>query len=206
MRTPIVRHSAAEEQNAVPNITLALKGDEELELKLAELKSGAPGITPAFGEGLAEAASVCLEDRSHSSPTPMRLSGEIGGQAILEWETTSTQARRCWNDNDEATEHGAYGIAALLIPRVSELQVVERSKKGTGFDYWLGTSTQTGALFQNRARLEVSGIRAGTDSKVGGRVRQKLKQTERSNGSIPAVVVVVEFGEPQSKMVKRCPT
>ena len=185
------------------NIRLTLEEGYELKLKLTDLRSGAPGITSAFGEGLAEAASVCLEDREHSSPTPMQISGEIGGRAILEWQTTSAQIRRCWNDDEEATEHGAYGIATLLVPQVSDLQVVERSKKGTGFDYWLGSSTETESLFQNRARLEVSGIRTGTEPAVAGRVRKKLKQTERSDADLSAVVVVVEFGEPQSRVARR---
>ena len=188
----------------ISDVRLTLEEGYELKLKLTDLRSGAPGITPAFGEGLAEAASVCLEDREHSSPTPMQISGEIGGRAILEWQTTSAQMRRCWNDDEEATEHGAYGIATLLVPQVSDLQVVERSKKGTGFDYWLGSSTETESLlFQNRARLEVSGIRTGTESAVAGRVRKKLKQTERSDADLSAVVVVVEFGEPQSRVARR---
>ena len=136
----------------------------------------------------------------------MQISGEIGGRAILEWQTASALIRRCWNDDEEATEHGAYGIATLLVPQVSDLQVVERSKKGTGFDYWLGSSTETESLFQNRARLEVSGIRTGTEAAVAGRVRKKLKQTERSDADLSAVVVVVEFGEPQSRVARRCPT
>ena len=188
----------------ISDVRLTLEEGYELKLKLTDLRSGAPGITPAFGEGLAEAASVCLEDREHSSPTPMQISGEIGGRAILEWQTTSAQMRRCWNDDEEATEHGAYGIATLLVPQVSDLQVVERSKKGTGFDYWLGSSAETESLlFQNRARLEVSGIRTGTESAVAGRVRKKLKQTERSDADLSAVVVVVEFGEPQSRVARR---
>lgn len=185
------------------NHTLVL--NQQLDLQLKELKSGAPGITPAFGEGLAEAASVCLEDRHHSSPTPMRISGELSGSAILEWEPPSSQIRRCWNDDEEATEHGAYGIATLLLPRVFDLEVVERSKKGTGFDYWLGSPTDTESLFQNRARLEVSGIRSGVESTVASRVRKKLRQTTQSDANLPAFVVVVEFGEPQSRIAKRCP-
>ena len=176
-----------------------------LQLKLADLKLGTPGITPAFGEGLAEAAGVCLEERKHSSPTPMQISGEALGSAILEWKPTSDQMRRCWNDDEVATEHGAYGIAALLVPRITNLQVVERSKKGTGFDYWLGTSAETETLFQNKARLEVSGIRTGPETIIASRVRKKLEQTEISDAALSAVVIVVEFSGPQSRVAKRCP-
>jgi len=185
------------------NINLSLAPDCQLDLKLTGLELGAPGITPAFGESLAEAAGVCLEDQNHSSPIPMQVSGALAADAVLEWEPISAQARQCWNDDDEATEHGAYGIAVLLVPQVSGLQVVERSKKGTGFDYWLGSATEEDSLFQNRARLEVSGIRNDTNSRVAQRVRKKLKQTERSDGHLPALVVVVEFSQPQSQIAKR---
>ena len=177
-----------------------------IQLKLANLKLGTPGITPAFGEGLAEAAGVCLEERDHSSPIAMLISGEAQGSATLEWEPTSDQMRRCWNDDEVATEHGAYGIATLLVPRITNLQVVERSKKGTGFDYWLGPSTETEMLFQNKARLEVSGIRTGPETTIVGRVRRKLRQTEKSDATLSAMVIVVEFSGPQSRVAKRCPT
>ena len=189
--------------NFMSYFDLSLDPDSQLNLKLTELRLGAPGITRAFGEGLAEAASVCLEDQEHSSPTPMQVSGELAGHAILEWEPTTGQAQRCWNDDEVATEHGAYGIATLLVQQVSDLQVVQRSKKGTGFDYWLGSATEEESLFQNRARLEVSGIRNATESRLVERVSRKLKQTKRSDESLPALVVVVEFGEPQSRIAKR---
>ena len=190
----------------VSAIKLTLESGNRIVLKLTDLKLGTPGITPAFGEGLAEAAGVCLEEREHSSPTAMQISGEAQGSATLEWEPTSAQMRRCWNDDEVATEHGAYGIATLLIPRITNLQIVERSKKGTGFDYWLGSATETATLFQNKARLEVSGIRTGPDATIVGRARKKLGQTEKSDAALSAVVIVVEFSGPQSRVAKRCPT
>ena len=53
-------------------------------------------------------------------------------------------------------------------------------------------------------RLEVSGIRFGGDSEIDSRVRRKLKQTDRSDGTFPAVMVVVEFGCPFAKIVEKC--
>lgn len=52
-------------------------------------------------------------------------------------------------------------------------------------------------LFQSKARLEVSGILAGTAPKVTTRVKRKQKQTKQSAAlNIPAHVIVVEFGQP----------
>jgi len=186
------------------DIKLFAPEGRELPLRLGDLKSGAPGLTPAVGEGLAQAASVCLEDQGHSSPTPMLISGEVTGSAVLEWDPTSDQIRRNWNDDDEATEYGACAIASLLAPELSGLQVVERAKKGTGFDYWLGSADDSECLFQNRARLEVSGIRAGAKTVIAARVREKLRQVERFGVALlPALVVVVEFSEPESRVAKR---
>jgi hypothetical protein len=75
--------------------------------------------------------------------------------------------------------------------------VVERSKKGPGFDYWLGNEDEDGEeLFQRKARLEVSGILSGSRLQVQARVRQKKEQMKPSDRLAPGYVAVVEFGTP----------
>ena len=86
------------------------------------------------------------------------------------------------------------GIAALLAKKEIGYAVLQRSRKGTGFDYWIGDDTPF--PFQNKARLEVSGIREGNDTVVRARVRQKINQTSRTDGALPAYVIIVEFGRP----------
>ena len=51
--------------------------------------------------------------------------------------------------------------------------------------------------------LEISGIREGNDQQVKARVQQKLKQTDRSDGALPAYVIVVEFGEPLAEVQEK---
>jgi len=176
------------------------------ELHLNALKEGTPGITQAFGEGLAQAASVCLEDQRHSSGDQMNVDGDFNRVYAMSWDTTTEQMRQCWADPEVATEHGAYGIASLLVPRLTDLTVIQRSRKGTGFDFWLGPEGDPAPLFQKKARLEVSGIRNGTKAIIQSRVRQKLEQIGRSDGPLPALVIVVEFGEPRSRVIKKCET
>jgi len=177
------------------------KGIEALHLKT--LEAGTPGITSAFGESLAQAASVCLEDQEHRNGTEMLVDGDFEISFYLFWDEASDQTRRCWANPEVATEHGAYGIATLLVLNLTELTIVERSRRGTGFDYWLGPKANPKPLFQGKARLEVSGIRKGTDVAIRSRAREKLKQTERSNGMLPTMVIVVEFGAPRSRVLKR---
>lgn len=176
-------------------------GDGTQALALRELEKGMPGITSEFGECLAQAASICLEEQNHRSGVQFNVDGDFNRVFVVLWETATEQMRRCWADPEVATEHGAYGIAALLVVELADLTVLERSRKGTGFDYWLGSKSAAEPLFQNKVRLEVSGIRNGDESAIKSRVKLKVEQTRRSEGILPAYVIVVEFGGPRSRAV-----
>ena len=173
-------------------------------IDLSSLAAGACGITPPLGDSLAEAASVCLESQNHSSPKSMEVHTNTNIIASdISWSVIDKQMRRAWNDDEVATEYGACGVAILVVREINHLDVVERSKKGTGFDYWLGSSNNVDDLFQRKARLEVSGIRTGSLAHIKGRLKQKIEQTKKSDGKLPAVIVVVEFGKPQTHIIER---
>ena len=172
-------------------------------LDLFTLSAGCTGITTAWGESLAQAAGVCLEAQGHVSPRPFSVDGSVTHLHLVTWPVIDDQTRRCWNDLDEAAEHGAYGITALLVAEHTPFEVVERSRKGTGFDYWLGPKGDSGFLFQRAARLEVSGIGRGDNSTINSRVKQKIKQTEPTDGMLPAYVVVVEYGAPLARIADK---
>jgi hypothetical protein len=97
-----------------------------------------PRLTPNCGISLAESAAVCLENREHQTGVTFHLFGLTTEQFPIEWRPADEQSRRCYADLQEATERGAYGIAILLIRDITGKVVVERSRKGPGFDYWLG--------------------------------------------------------------------
>lgn len=175
---------------------------EPIEIALASIAMGRVGIPPATGKSIADAASVCLNERGHFSPTTMTIAGIYEVNAVIDWLPPSDQAKRWWNDDEYATEHGAYCIAALMVEHCG-LEIVQRSKKKTGFDFWLAPRNSQSNLFQDLIRLEVSGIRNGDATVLEARVRQKIKQTKVSDGALPAVVIVVEFGKPAAKMVER---
>ena len=170
-------------------------------LDLNDLGYGLPAITPDFGRALAEAGGICLESQGHVQGVQLCVRGYSNGSYPLAWPPITEQTRRCWNDPDDATENGAVGIAVLLVQKETGYTVIERSWKGTGFDYWMGD--ESAYLFQNKARLEISGIRKGNDQQVKGRVQQKLKQTDRSDGTLPAYVIVVEFGQPLAEVQEK---
>jgi hypothetical protein len=80
---------------------------------------------------------------------------------------------------------------------------VERSAKGTGIDYWVGSGDSRG-IFQRSARLEVSGILKGDRAKIKDRLREKLAQTDQSiKSGLSAHVAIVEFSNPEVMLVKK---
>lgn len=172
------------------------------EVSLDDLGKGRPGITSAFGTCLMEAASVCLEDQHHTPGVRLVAGGDAEFSLLLSWTEGGAQRLRCWADPDLATEYGAYGIAFLLVERWWKLTVVERSYRKTGFDYWLGSENDSSCLFQERIRLEVSGLRRGTAAQIRARVVRKVAQVRRYSHPSEAVVVVVEFGVPSSEVVR----
>ena len=171
-------------------------------LDLNELATGRiPGISPAVGMAIAEAAGICLESQGHAPGVILQVRGDSNGAYSLDWPLITAQALRAWQEPDEATEFGAAAIAVALAKVETGYEVIRRSHNGTGFDYWLGDETSQG--FQDKAGLEVSGIRQGRDSIVSARVEDKLRQARRSRHlRLPIYVVVVEFGRPLAEVRK----
>jgi len=165
-------------------------------MSLAALAEGMPGLTAASGQTLAEAAAVCLEDRNHQTGVCLQRAGLMTEDLHVEWLPVDDQNRRCYADMQEATERGACGVAILVVKEVTGMVVVERSKKGTGFDYWLGSEDYDGLPFQGTSRLEVSGILTGTNTQIDARLKQKKDQIAPTDHIAPGYVAVVEFGKP----------
>lgn len=151
---------------------------------------------------LREVASVALEKHNYLNPVSLAVRGILTLECALEFFHLSEQLKRTYGDPDENTEEGACGIALLILMNLTEHTVVRRSRKGTGVDYFLGDANDF--LFQNTARLEVSGIGKGTGQEIKKRVKQKKEQTEQSDHlTIPVYVVIVEFSIPVVEIIFR---
>lgn len=182
-----------------------MEAKKNRELRLTTLSDGLPAVTPSLGTTMAEAGAICFEDQNHSNGVKLQIHGDFSISFKVYWPKITDQMLRCWNDPQVATEHAAYGIAFLLVQSLTEYTIIRRSRKGTGFDYWLGREeNEEELLFQNKARLEVSGIRKGNNNQVSSRVKKKLDQVKPTdNLGLPAYIVVVEFSAPQSHMVQK---
>lgn len=81
---------------------------------------------------------VCLERFAHVSGVKLEVRGEFQQTFRLIWDSEiTTQMRVSWADSDENTEFAACGIAFLVVQALTDYVVIERARKGTGFDYWL---------------------------------------------------------------------
>jgi len=158
-----------------------------------------PHIPPECGSALEQAIAVCLESQGHRSGCLMTVEGEFQGNCQLIWNLSLSEAmRRFWSDLVEATEQGAYGLAILLLRANTSMTIIERSRRGTGFDWWLGTEDD---LFQKKARLEISGILTGSPRRINSRYKAKSVQAERSASTgLPDFVVIIEFSSPHAKV------
>jgi hypothetical protein len=169
------------------------------------LKEGKLGISAAYGSFLAEAAAFCLYKHQHCSPGRLLLSGDVPALTTLQWKDVGAELEATWADLKEAAEYGAYGIAIVICVQVTNFHRVERSAQvGTGIDIWLTNNTDDRGIFQRSARLEVSGILRGDNRAIATRLNQKVAQTQCSdNTKLPAYVVIVEFGSPEARMIRR---
>ncbi|KWT95091.1 hypothetical protein [Candidatus Magnetominusculus xianensis] len=171
-------------------------------LDLSDLGKGEiPALTRHFGSILAECAAVCLEEQGNYTGVGLKVEGDYEELFKLTLPEVTQQMRNCYNDREVATEHGAYGVAIMLILSLTEYTIIERSRKGTAFDYWLGKKGDN-YLFNNRARLEVSGIRKGDDSDIINRSRIKIIRLIKQIESIPTFIIIVEFSKPKSNIKK----
>lgn len=172
-------------------------------LDLTVLERGSPALTSAMGRAMAEAASVCLQHVGHGETSTLSVSGTWRQQLQLRRLAVDQQLLLGYDDLQEATELGASGVAILLVRKLTGMTVVQRARKGPGFDYWLGPESDS--TFQDRARLEISGIlRADANNRISTRLRIKRQQTERSDGlGLAAYIVIVEFGGPSAEVEQR---
>lgn len=170
-----------------------------MELNLTELETQRHHyLTIPAALNMGHAASVCLESQGHSIQASMDGYGQFVKQYLITRFDVTDEMKRTWNDEEFTTEQGAYGIAFLVASREMNVKAIQKSRKKTGIDYWLGDKDNF--LFQEKVRLEVSGIRNGNDQKVDARFNIKMRQSEKSDVTmLPALVVIIDFNKPQIK-------
>jgi len=146
----------------------------------------------------AEAAVALLEKFGHEVGVVLNVEGEVFSTVQLVWDVEMAKSKL--RELRDLAEFGAIAIGTLLVDALTEYRVIEQSVIGTGFDYWLGYDPSDprydpGNFYH--ARLEISGISAGTRKDALLRMKLKMRQMEVSDPlKIPALIIVVEFSTP----------
>jgi hypothetical protein len=158
-------------------------------------------VLPNMYSYYAEAAAICFEENNFTGSVSLKIEGAYTAQFHITWTPVNQQIKDMHNDLINETEYGAYCIAFLIIHLLTDLKIIRRSKRKTGFDYWLGDKTGE-YPFDNTARLEVSGILKGNIFDVKRRIKEKQIQVKQSDESdLPAYIIVTEFSNPVSNVV-----
>ena len=174
-------------------------------LWLEQLHQCCPHFTPNQCAYYAEGAIVALENQGHTKGVLLTVDGDFSNQFAINW--TASPLKSGWKESRDSTQFGALAIAFFLVTSLTEYSVVEQSPIGTGFDYYLGYQDDDPRYDPDnflQARLEISGLGKGTTAELAERIRDKMKQTGRSDGThLPAYVSVTAFGKPISYLRKK---
>lgn len=175
-----------------------------LVLNIDSLYKDIPVISKAASGFYKENCMVSFHLAGHSSGVRLAVVYQETNHTFeVEWEGNITeQLINNYNDLEKVTEFAACTVALLLIRDITEYTTIRQSAKGTGIDYFLGTKNQSGDLiFNDTARLEVSGIlKENEGNTVDQRIKSKINRLP--DIFLPTVIVIVEFSQPWSKMVK----
>ncbi len=171
-------------------------------MDMRDLSSAGAKLHSSARSAFGASASRCLRENRRRGPITLRLEhdGTTSSLSVRTHNITSALLAT-YNDLQDATEHGAYGIALLSAARVLGATVAGRSFKGTGFDFHLqppgaGATSDPDDIFADKWALEVSGILKGDASKVAARLRDKRAQVADAAQLTTTLVAVVEFSEP----------
>lgn len=158
------------------------------------------GITSRIAGYLTEAAIFCLAENGHKPGVELELKGDYTTSILLYWSNPNLlQLQRSWQDKNEAAEYAATCIAVGLIKELTPFEIIARAQQKGGVDYLLGIK---GSL-KISAFLEVSGIFTGRPgNSMHLRFNKKEQKINAEMGLIPVYLIVVEFGAPQSKIIK----
>ena len=169
-----------------------------MNINVTDIKNGFPGISTVAAAQLYETFEVCMHHSGHGENVTLTLEGISQESITLHWvDEYNDQKARTYQDMAYTTEHGAVCLSVMLTTILTPYTIIERSRRGTGFDYWLGEKDSV--LFQKKARLEVSGIYSGDDATIRKRYSAKVEQTSKSDHlMMPAYISIVEFSTPKA--------
>jgi hypothetical protein len=176
------------------------------DLDLRDFSPVGPRLHSSAAAYYGTSASYCLRQHRAKGAILLRYTDTKSEKTLSVHALPITRAvRATFNDLQDATEHGAYGVALLTAARELGATLAERSWKGPGLDFHLHppgheASVDPDDIFSGTWALEVSGLLQGTAADVDGRLRQKKKQVASAAKMQPTLVAIVECSEPSTTL------
>lgn len=137
-------------------------------------------------------------EQYHQPPPPPRACGVhthdgVDHAAEIIWTPSTAVTRATHANRLDATEWGAYAIAAMTVYALHGWRVVARAHHGSGADLLMMADDDPESFM----RLEVSGIAACAEKEwrtlVMARLNNKVDQLGRGDLDYPGVAAVVGF-------------
>ena len=181
---------------------------------LEDLEDIAPGLHQTQTALMRSSCTVSLAVHGHVTgvPLPARITGEDCDVRLLWTDGVAPEEFHKFGDVSRRVDWGVQAIAILLVHHLMGYQVVDQSRTGNGFDYFLSSvGTDPDLPFNDTVRLEVSGIHAETPGNtLQQRASRKIKRLDAFASADPqgfddvaVVVCVVDFANPRALAVMR---
>jgi hypothetical protein len=182
-----------------------LSADEPIRLDIAHHYHEC--ITPKLGEALAETGAWALKYHGHGTGVSLRVEHEDGTTAFpVTWNVEpDPKSDKTYADHERVAEDAATILALESVRLLTGFAGLERSRKGTRFDYYLTRSDDDTLIFNNATNLEVSGIFAQSKSNtVSARKKTKVDRLKSPGGpgnTGSTYICVVELSTPWAELV-----
>lgn len=172
-----------------------------LALFLEGLRIPQKGLSSRQGLHAAEAAGVCIYTLYECFSMEATCSGLISKTGKVYAAEVNDNTLNAWSDMQETVEFGATAVAITMI-NLMGYEVAARSRKSTGFDYYIRPTGKNADFAQDTVKLEVSGILRGNMADLDRRIKQKITQMNKYSESIPGFAIVTCFEIGQVKIEK----
>jgi hypothetical protein len=163
-----------------------------------------PGITPDYASVISACAGICLKHHDHETFVTLKLEGSRQANVAMTWREPVAAEIACYGQasDPDVIRWAAECVAIRVIAHVLGLHVVEKSWRGTGFDFWLVHSHVSQWTWSDLVRLEVSGILEDNEVELRRRLREKLAQMAPTD-PIMGYAAIVMFGALKVNVTER---
>lgn len=164
-------------------------------------------LTETFAAALVETCIWAFKHHGHAKGVGLRVEYKGESRALpVRWERDpGPNADKCYTDHDQVADDAACILALESIRLLTGKTGVERSAKGTRFDYYLSTSEDDTLIFNDASFLEVSGIFGEKKGNtVQSRRNRKINRLEKPGGpglSEQTYICIVELSTPWADVV-----